>query len=137
MMSPDYSYHRPHDSNILTIFARYRALFYLVPRVLRREGLSPALAPRMPVMQANRGHKCDSAAKGCIKNKSCLNEEKENTGIRFNERATNFAIRHPIANSSRKRQPCCRSNSTSVATQSSSGSGSNTLCAYKYIPGTV
>ena len=33
-----------------------------------------------------------------------MNEEKENTGIRFNEPATNLAIRHTTTNSSRKQQ---------------------------------
>ena len=36
-------------------------------------------------------NKCDSNAKGCNKNKSRLNEEKEKTGIRFNEPATKLA----------------------------------------------
>ena len=45
---------------------------------------------------------------GFIKNKSRLNEDKENTGIRFNESATKLAIRHTMANSS--------SNNSSIAT---------------------
>ena len=43
-------------------------------------------------------------AKECVKNKSCLSEEKENTGIRFSEPETNFAIRHAMTNSSSKQQ---------------------------------
>ena len=45
-----------------------------------------------------------STAKRYIKNTSCLNEEKENTGIRFNEPAANFVIRHTMTNSSSKQQ---------------------------------
>ena len=59
------------------------------------------------------GRKCDGTAKGYIKNQSCWNEEKENTGIRFNESATKLAIRHTMTNSSRKQQHCsccCSSN---------------------------
>ena len=56
------------------------------------------------VVQANRGRKCDSTANGMnisyIKNKSCSEEEEENTGIRFNEPATIFVIRHTMTNSS-------------------------------------
>ena len=68
-----------------------------------------ALAPRMPVITENvlQANRCDSTAKGYAKNKSRLKEEKENTGIRFNEPATNFAIRHKTTNGSRKRQHCC------------------------------
>ena len=54
---------------------------------LRRVGLTPALAPRMPVITEdvlyiviigkNRRCKCDSTAKGYNENKSCLNEENE------------------------------------------------------------
>ena len=56
-------------------------------------------------MHANRGRKCDtSVAKGYIKNKSRMNEEKENTGIRLNEPATNSAIQHTVKNGSRKQQ---------------------------------
>ena len=75
---------------------------------LRRGGLTPALAPRMPAItedavQATRGRKCDRTAKGYTKNNSCLNEEKENTGNRL-ETATNFAIRHTMTNSSSRQQ---------------------------------
>ena len=55
-----------------------------------------------------------------------LNEEKDNTGIRFNEPATNFAIRQTMTNSSSS-----FSNTSSITTHksssSSSSSGSNTL----------
>ena len=58
---------------------------------LRHEGLTPALAPPRPAMtedelQASRGRKCDSTAKGYVRDESCLSEEQENTG--FNEPAT-------------------------------------------------
>ena len=49
--------------------------------------------------------------------KKRLDEDKENTGISFNEPATNFAIRHTMTNSS-------------------SGGSSSTLYAYKYKSGT-
>ena len=59
---------------------------------LRRGGLTPALAPRVIVITEvvwyvvkNRCCKHDSTAKGYIETKSCLNEEKENTGNRCNE----------------------------------------------------
>ena len=66
-------------------------VLYSVQENLRRGGLTPALAPSMPVItedvvQANRGRKCDNIAAVVLprgtymKNKSCLNEEKENTG---------------------------------------------------------
>ena len=76
-----------------------------------------------------------STPKGYIKSKPCSNEEKENTGIRLNEPATNLAIRRTMTNSSRKQQTAaaadrCRSNI--IATQSSSNnSGSSTLYAHK------
>ena len=60
---------------------------------LPRGEVTLALAPCIPVinenvLQANRGRKCNSTAKGYLKNDSCLNEEKEKTGIRFYESAT-------------------------------------------------
>ena len=72
---------------------------------LRRGGLTPALAPRMPAITEHIGKsrpkmRQSSTAKGRIKNKSCLNEEKENNEIRFNEPATNFVIRHMMTDSS-------------------------------------
>ena len=68
-----------------------------------------------------------STAKGCIKNKSRSNEEKENTGIRFSEPAKKLGIRQTMTNSS-----CCCSNNSSIATQSSSsGGGSSNQYAYK------
>ena len=105
-------------------------------------GLTPALAPGMPVITedvlwANQGRKCDTAVlpRGTIKNKSPLNEEKENTGIRFNEPATNLNIRHTMTNRSRKQQHCCSSNNkqqySSTQSSSSNSSGRSTLCAYK------
>ena len=71
----------------------------------RRGVLTPALAPRMPVivtrMYAKRGRICDTVLpRGTIKNISRLNEDEENTGIRFNEPATNLAIRHTMTNRS-------------------------------------
>ena len=53
-----------------------------IPGGLRRGRLTPVLAPRMPVITedvvwANRGRKCDSTAKGYIKNKSRLNEKEK------------------------------------------------------------
>ena len=44
-----------------------------------------------------------STTKG-YKNRLRLNEEKESTAIRFNQPATNLAIRHTTTNSSRKQQ---------------------------------
>ena len=82
-------------------------------RGFRRGGLTTSMAPRMPVItedvvQANRGRKCDSTANGMnisyIKNKSCSEEEEENTGIRFNEPATFFSIPHKMTNSSSSKQ---------------------------------
>ena len=73
-------------------------------------------------------------SKGYIKNKSRLNDEKYNTGIRFSEPTINFAVRHTMTHSSRKQQHCCCSNSSNIATQSSSSSsssGSSTLYANK------
>ena len=73
---------------------------------LRRGGLAPALALRMPAITEDVGKSrpCDSAAKGYIKNKLCLNEEKGNIEVRFNGLATNFAIRRTMANRSSKQQ---------------------------------
>ena len=49
--------------------------------------------------QINPGRKCGTVvARGTIKNTSCLNEENENSGIRFNEPATTLAIRHTMTN---------------------------------------
>ena len=56
---------------------------------LRRGGLTPALAPRMPVIprmydtnyrEKNGRLKCGSNAKGYTENKSCLNEKKKTLG---------------------------------------------------------
>ena len=47
---------------------------------------------------------------GLITNKTCLNEERENTGIRFNEPTANFTIVHMMANSSR----CSNTSSTAA-----------------------
>ena len=58
-------------------------------------------------------HNCQYC-QGVHKNKPRLNEEKENTGIRFNEPATNLGIRHTITNN-RKQQHCCCSNDTQRA----------------------
>ena len=49
-----------------------------------------------------------------IKDKSCLNEEKENTGTRFNEPATNLAIRHTMTNSSSKQQQAATAAATTA-----------------------
>ena len=54
---------------------------------------------------------------GVPSNKSRLNEEKENTGIRFDEPATTLAIRHTMTNSSGKQQHCCCSNNSSTTTR--------------------
>ena len=45
-------------------------------------------------------------------------KRNKNTGIRFNEPATNLAIQHTMTNSSRKQQHCCQaaSNNNSIAT---------------------
>ena len=51
-----------------------------------------------------------STTKGHTKNKTRLNEEKKNTGLRFNEPATHLTMRQTTTNSSRKQQHCCRSN---------------------------
>ena len=60
---------------------------HIFTRGIHRGGLTPALAPRMPVitedlwyvLYVNRGCKCDSTAKGYIKNKSYLNDEEKET----------------------------------------------------------
>ena len=53
--------------------------------------MTPALAPRMSLISEEAGKSRPkmrhSAAKGYIKNKKRLNEEKENTGIIFFNRA--------------------------------------------------
>ena len=78
---------------LLLLLISYFIIIYYKGGV-RRGGLTP-----------NRGRRCDtSAAKGYIKNKSRMNEEKENTGIRLNEPATNSAIQHTVKNGSRKQQ---------------------------------
>ena len=79
---------------IFIVSINYVFYYYILQGGVRRGGLTP-----------NRGRRCDtSAAKGYIKNKSRMNEEKENTGIRLNEPATNSAIQHTIKNGSRKQQ---------------------------------
>ena len=45
-----------------------------------------------------------STAMGYIKRISCLNEEKDNTGIGFSKPAINFAIRPAMMNSTSKQQ---------------------------------
>ena len=78
-------------------------------------------------MSANRDCKCDTVLpRDTLKKKSRLNEEEENTGIRFfDEPAPNLAIRHTMTSSSRKQRHCCCSNNSTIATQSSSSSSSS------------
>ena len=65
------------------------------------------------------------------KNKSCLNKEKENTGVRFNEPATNLAIRHTMTNSSREQQHCCCSNNSGIATdRAAAAAAAAALCKH-------
>ena len=97
-------------------------LIFIIQGGVPRGGLAPALAPRMSVITEDAGKsrpkvRHNSTAKGYLKKKSRLNEEKENSGIRFNEPGTNCAIQHTLPNSSRTQQHCfCSNNSSSIAT---------------------
>ena len=71
--------------------------------------------------------------RGTIKNKSRLNEGNEKTGVRFNEPATNLAIRHTMTNSSRKQQHCCCSNNSSAATHGAAAAAAFCMHIYIYI----
>ena len=64
---------------------------------------------------------------GVHQNKSSLIEDKENTGIRINEPATNLAIRHTMTNSSRKQQHCCCSN---ISTGTHRAAAAAALCMH-------
>ena len=68
-----------------------------------------------------------------------MNEENENTGITFNEPATNLAIRHTMTNSSSKQQQLLQqqqySNTQSSSSSSSSSSGGSNTYMHKYMPG--
>ena len=99
---------------------------------LLRGGMTPALAPRRPVITEDVSTSRPSMGQYCQgifvhTNKSCLNEEKKTGGIRFHEPAPNFAIRHTMTNSSRKQQQWCCSNN-SIATHRAAAAP---LCACK------
>ena len=103
---------------------------------LPRGEVTLALAPCIPVinenvLQANRGRKCNSTAKGYLKNDSCLNEEKEKTGIRFYESATILPSgtrwRTAAASSSR-----C-SNSSIATHRAAAAATAAALCAHKAV----
>ena len=113
---------------------------------LRRGGLTTGLAPHMTVIT----EKCIYfVVFGIVKSrrymqpyclwvhekKSCLNDEKENTGIRFNESATSFAIRHTMMNNGGKQlQLQQQQQYCSTQSSSSSNSDSNSSCMHKHMP---
>ena len=64
---------------------------------------------------------------------SRLDEEKENTGVRFNGPATVLAIQHTMTNSSGKQQHgCCSNNSSILVGTDRAAAAAAALCMYAY-----
>ena len=92
-------------------------------------------------MKTNRGRKCDRTAEGHIKNKSCLNEEKKNTGDLMNQLQV-------LPSGTRRRTATWSSSTAAAATiaaiathrAAAAAAAAALFYAYKYrsfIPGTL